>query len=101
MTWQELAEYVLGEIQYDLDNPGHLNEDIATYVRASAERIAFLEKALEQAMCNAYVLGGYVYGGHYGSYIGAVDELPEFAKFIQERADHIVDAQEMVGEDQK
>jgi len=107
MTWQEQAEYVLGEIQYALDNPGHLNEDIATYVRASAERIAFLEKALAQAMETNLqlqvieapcILDGVsrnhigreciVFGGYYpGEVLGLAAEYPELSQYLRERAD--------------
>lgn len=121
MTWQEQAEYVLGELQYALDNPGHLHADIRSYVRESAERIAFLEKALAQAMETNLqlqvieapcILNGVsphhigkeciTFGGYYpGEVLELADEYKELAQWLREQEnDHIVDAQEMVEEQQ-
>lgn len=68
MNWQERAEYVLGEIQYALDNPGHLNADIRCYIRESAERIAMLEAALAQAVKGAGINIQFVDAGFTGEY---------------------------------
>lgn len=103
MNWDERAEFALGEVQYALDNPGHVNAEIGVYIRESAERIAMLEKALEQAMDtnlqlriieSPCVLNGVsrnhigqeciVFGGYYpGEILGWASEYPELAEWLR------------------
>lgn len=125
MTWQERAEKAIGDVSLIGRDMGSASHRVSNYVVESfhhieslEKRIAFLEKALAQAMETNLqlqvieapcILDGVsrnhigqeciVFGGFYpGEVLGLAAEYPELAQYLR---DHIVDAQEMVGEDQK
>lgn len=89
-------------------------------ITTTGDELLFLVKALKQAAAanfrivtakptdiysglapEHYAREIIVFGGYYpGEVLGLAAEYPELAQYLRER-DHIVDAQEKVGEDQK